>query len=368
MDFQKSLMLSLLCGTMANGIGCSQVSFGPGPSNPAANQTNQSVGGLNSHSETFNFDNNQYSGKVDILFVVDNSVSMSPLQNNMTTNFSSFMNGFIARNFDYHLAVTTTEAYLSLPQFHNSPGVAQFRDGAGSNLSNIFDITVQVPSPIATFVTNASIGSTGSGDERAFSSIKATLDSNLNAGFLRSDSFMAIVILSDEDDFSDPNRPEYSWTQSGGIVDHDYQNPGLESVDSYVSYLDQLTGTTGASRRYSVSAMTVLDSVCQAQHQSAGSESSIIGQRYIDISQKTGGELASICDANYGADLTNIADRVIQHSLPMVSLSITPIASSVQLTTTPADPALTWTVSGAKIIFNKMPNQGTTIRVDYNSN
>jgi len=61
-----------------------------------------------------------------------------------------------------------------------------------------------------------------------------------------------------------PTRPENVFT--GG--DHNYAQAGLETVDSYVTYLDNLTMTTGALRRYSVSAITVMDDACRAQHAS----------------------------------------------------------------------------------------------------
>ncbi len=40
-----------------------------------------------------------------------------------------------------------------------------------------------------------------------------------------------MIILSDEDDFSDMTRPEYSWTIRNGKADQSYSNPTLETVD-----------------------------------------------------------------------------------------------------------------------------------------
>src|ERR1700679_482844 len=48
--------------------------------------------------------------KMDILWVVDNSGSMLPNQNNLTSNFSSFITSFNtnSNSFDFQMAVTTS--------------------------------------------------------------------------------------------------------------------------------------------------------------------------------------------------------------------------------------------------------------------
>src|SRR5690606_10339321 len=52
----------------------------------------------------------QVSGqKVDVLFVVDNSGSMSDEQNSLSTNFGSFLTGANQWNTDYQVGVVTTD-------------------------------------------------------------------------------------------------------------------------------------------------------------------------------------------------------------------------------------------------------------------
>jgi hypothetical protein len=51
------------------------------------------------------------NNKIDILWVVDNSGSMDSLQANLNRNFSSFINNFQSKGFDFQLGVTTTDAY-----------------------------------------------------------------------------------------------------------------------------------------------------------------------------------------------------------------------------------------------------------------
>jgi hypothetical protein len=311
------------------------------------------------------------NSNIDILWVIDNSSSMTPLQTNLVSNFQSFITQFQTKGFDFHMAVTTTDAYLAGAFWDNNPSRSVFRDGLSPNFTGVFDILSTTPNLSSVFVTNASQGANGSGDERAFASIQAALGNSSNTGFLRSDSFFAIIILSDEDDFSDPTRPEDSWEYQGGIPDHDYADPNLMTVDSMVSYLDGITSSTGSTRRYSVSSIAVLDSNCLAIHQPQ-STSSIIGQRYIDIGNATSGILGSICDASYANSLLAIQQQIIELGTQFY-LSRIPIVSTIVVIvnnqTVPQDPNNGWTYNSAanSIVFHgtAVPAGGSSIQVDF---
>ncbi len=261
--------------------------------------------GLSESSAEFNQSKGSFTDKIDILWVVDNSLSMAPIQSNLSDNFGAFISTFQSKHFDYQMGVTTTEAYLG-------GSMAKFRDGTdATGHTGIFTILPTTPNLNNVFVTNLMQGTGGSGDERAFSSFKAALTSPLNGGFLRPNAFLAVVILSDEDDFSDSARC------SGCPSDHDYASPTLDSVNSYVSFLDGITGSGGANKKYSVSSIAALDSNCVLDHSST-STSTIVGQRYIDIASKTGGVLGSICDKSYAAALDKIQARILELSTQFV--------------------------------------------------
>jgi hypothetical protein len=302
-----------------------------------------------------------------MLWVVDNSGSMGPLQSNLTTNFNSFISSFIAKGFDFHLSVTSTDSYLSGSFWNNNPLLAQFSDGGydGSGQTGVRIIDQNTSNITTTFVHNATLGSSGSGDERAFSSFKAALNSSYNTAFLRPDSFMAVLILSDEDDFSDPTRCE------GCGTDHNYSDPNLETVDSYVSYLDTLTNTTGALRRYSANAIAVLDSTCQQSH-AQQSPSTIIGQRYIDLANQTSGVLGSVCDTSYANALSAITEHILELGTQFY-LNVIPVPSTIVVivngVVVPNDPTNGWTyISAANSIMfhgSAIPAQGSSIEVDF---
>lgn len=321
--------------------------------------------------QTFSQSTYQVNNKIDVLWVVDNSSSMTPLQQNLVANFNTFISNFQSKGYDFHIAVTSTDAYLSGAAFRNNPSLAKFKDGAPGAETGVFMLTNDTPNLVSTFVANGSLGQTGSGDERAFSSIKASLDSSLNSGFLRTDSFLAVIILSDEDDFSDPTRPEDSFGYTGGIADHDYSDPNLETVASYVSYMDTLTASTSSNRRYNVNAITVLDNTCLASH-SAQAPSSIIGQRYISFANSTNGVLGSICDSNYANSIQLIQQRVIELSTQFV-LDRAPVESSIKVVVNNVsianDATNGWTYSSStnSITFHgtAVPSQGASISVSF---
>jgi hypothetical protein len=360
--------------------------------------SNKSSFSLLPAGQAFKQSNSSTSNKVDLLWVIDNSRSMSPSQNNILNNISAFTTNFQSKNLNYKLAVTTTEAYLAGPNFANNASYSKFRDGStlynvnpdgsyGSVSYNqhtgIFVIIPTVLNLIQTFSTNAYQGDQGSGDERAFKSIQRALEDSQNAGFHRSDAYLAVIILSDEDDFSGDNRVEGSWIgQLPGetnaqyaaryVPDHSYSAPTLDTVDSYVSYLDTVTASTPANRHYNVSSIAVLDNACLTSHKAAGSPDSVIGQRYIDLATKTNGSLGSLCDTNFSATLTNIQEKILELSSQFF-LSRTPRVETISVVVNNAtisnDAANGWTYNSTtnSIVFHgaSIPVEGANIAINF---
>jgi len=327
--------------------------------------------GIEADAQAFQQNPAKVNNQIDILWVVDNSGSMSPFQKNLVDNFSNFIADFQQKSFDFQIAVTTSDSYLATPRYRNEPDLARFRDGLESNVTGIPVITSSTPNLLDVFVKNATVGSKGSGDERAFQSLFAALKSPLNSGFLRSGSFLAIVILSDEDDFTDFSRPEASYSQPDGIKDHDYKNPGLAPVNEVVQQLDALTGSTAADRRYNVSAITITSEACRAEHAKTFA-GALIGQRYIDLAQKTNGELGSICDASFARSLDFIQRRIVELSTQF-KLNRKPNPDSIRVvingTLVPRDPLNGWSYNADtnSILFHGtgVPPAGTDIRIAF---
>jgi hypothetical protein len=131
--------------------------------------------------------------QVDVLWVVDNSGSMSGEIDNLSSTFSVFINGFVALGLDYQIGVVTTDM--------DNPAQS------GKLLGSPNIITPASADPVADFVAATDQGSSGSGDERgldaAYAALTDPLILNENAGMVRPGSNLSIVVVTDENDSSD---------------------------------------------------------------------------------------------------------------------------------------------------------------------
>ena len=133
--------------------------------------------------------------KLDVLFVIDNSGSMSSSQTNLANNFSSFIDRFISKGYDFKIAITTTDAFYGDQFLNYSPSgngtpcslcnanQARFRSGVTPApvyviASENYDLLIDTERNRlkSEFAANVQVGISGSGDERVFSSFKAAFD------------------------------------------------------------------------------------------------------------------------------------------------------------------------------------------------
>jgi hypothetical protein len=178
--------------------------------------------------------------KVDILFVIDNSGSMAEEQASLLANFGSFMNVLESIEGglpDVHIGVVSSDTGIGY-----TAGGCNL-DGDNGRLQNTARIVgcsppsgyfikdVQTTPPAgtscednpdacrdrnydaeaglaATFSCIARIGTTGCGLEQHLEGMKRALDGRNpeNAGFLRPDAYLAVILLADEDDCSAKNN------------------------------------------------------------------------------------------------------------------------------------------------------------------
>ncbi|OFZ31261.1 MAG: hypothetical protein A2622_01320 [Bdellovibrionales bacterium RIFCSPHIGHO2_01_FULL_40_29] len=251
--------------------------------------------------------------KLDVLFVVDNSGSMSSSQTNLANNFPSFINYFKSKGYDFRIAVTTTDAFYG-DQFVSS----------GCSLCNISQtefrgtpkfVDNNTPDLEATFAANVQVGTTGAPDERAFSSFKAALGSSLNATFHRPDAFLSVIIVSDEEDFS---HDDISQNES-------YSQPTLHSAASYKTFLETFTAGQATSD-FSVSTISILDETCRA---SLGSGRKI-GVRYMELADLTGGTKNSLC-TSFATILDNISTSIATQTQAQFQLNKKPVIESIRV-------------------------------------
>lgn len=297
----------------------------------AACSENKSSYSILATSEVFQEANNSINSRVDVLWIVDNSHSMLSSQQALTQNFPSFMTQFVAKNLDFQMAVATSDAYLADPMFAsfytNFPFLydsgqpqsykAKFRDGVGSTHTGVFTLLPSTLDLNNTFVTNALQGVDGYGDERPFQSMMAALDSSHNTGFVRNDGFLAVISLSDEDDFS--------WNGTG-YLDGQYADNRLYTIDDMVDYLDTKTGSTATRKKYSFNSIAIQDAACLATLNNSFSGRRI-GTRLNALADDTEGQKLSLC-GDFATGLQDIAEQILTAATEYF-LTREPIPSSI---------------------------------------
>jgi hypothetical protein len=159
-------------------------------------------------------------GKVDFLFVIDNSESMLAHQQNLVANFPAFITGIqdtLEEVDDYQVGVISTDEYVyaggdcgshlsGLVSSTPSGGYCgPFADG-GNYMTHEDDLA-------ATFPCAAQLGAAGDYYEKPMQALVEAVQEPLDApglcneGFLREDSLLVVVVITDEAD--GPGDNEY---------------------------------------------------------------------------------------------------------------------------------------------------------------
>lgn len=322
-------------------------------------------------ASTQKFSQDIQDNRVDVLWVIDNSGSMAPVQQNLADNFPSFMQNFVNAGFNFNIAVATTDAFMALSQFSGSydPGnpyweglpqeyKARFRDGLGSTHSGHYVLNPLTPNLNDAFITNIMQGTQGSGDERSLQSFKTALQSPLNAGFKRDGVFLAVIIVTDEDDFS----------HDGTTHVGNYTYPGLHTAASYKDYLDQLTLSSADYKNYSVNSVSIND---LDDPQCVGKLHSVsrVAVRVQELVDLTNGKKANLC-GDFATELEGLAGNIISLASRFSLGTADPIPESIVVYVNGAQMGShQWTYDEASnsIIFAEghTPPSGSDINVTF---
>ncbi len=139
--------------------------------------------------------------KADLLLVLDNSCSMNDEQASLASNFNAFIQFASQQQVDWQIGVTTTDM---------QPGGEEGRLVGDGNNPRI--LTPSTPDVANKFKAKVNLGTFGSGTEMGFEpalrALTAPLSASDNAGFVRSDANLAVVVISDEEEQS-PQASSY---------------------------------------------------------------------------------------------------------------------------------------------------------------
>ncbi|MEW6432584.1 MAG: vWA domain-containing protein [Myxococcota bacterium] len=233
----------------------------------------------------------QAASKIDVLWVIDNSGSMAPRQDNLARNFQAFINEFTKNAIDFRIAVTTTDIFKEAGAFVGNPKV----------------LAPTTPNLINAFAANVKVGIAGSPYEVGMEAARMSIEKQKTANaalvdtckrscptsnpsclvdcetktvfpFLRPDAYLYLVFVTDEDDKSSQDvRFFYRYFETAKGVGND------GTVTTAAIMGDVPTNACGATP----------------------------GAKYQALSALTGGEVGSICDDNFSATLKKLASNAV---------------------------------------------------------
>ena len=273
-------------------------------------------------------------GKVDILWLVDGSGSMSEEQQYLGSNFSAFINQLTQVDADFQLAVTSLDAcHDQIPsdkaqricpaEYGGSPSThlrGSFRGVSGRKVLKRGD-----PDLATKFQSYTSVGTENSGFEHGMKSAQMAVEKVLsgeNESLLRSGSFLTVIIVSDEEDDG------IGLGMNDAYSNHNYVQEGYTtfrySDSDLINYLNSVKG----QGNFSISAITGTRDpnsghMCTSPHSNPLEE----GTQYISAANKTGGVIQSICETNWDHALTEMGVDM-QSQITQITLTDRPAATS----------------------------------------
>ncbi|MBU53153.1 MAG: hypothetical protein CL920_31040, partial [Deltaproteobacteria bacterium] len=275
---------------------------------------------------------------VDILFVVDDSGSMSGDQQKLASNFKTFITWASNLNVDFHIGVISTDVTTC------SGHPCRSGRPPGCLHGSIKYITPSTPNLNAVFQTNAIVGTSGSavekGLEAAYKALSPpmTTDPKCNLGFYRPDASLSMVFISDENDQS--------------------PNP----IHFYVNFFRSLKGSRNADliRASGIGPSKITNGTCSGSC------------RYFEVSKQMKGIYQEIRSTNWKQTMTNIASASFGYrSQFFLSRKAAAASLSVKVNGVVVieDPRNGWQYDPVtnSISFSKgqLPPPGATIQVAY---
>ncbi|MBM4281472.1 MAG: choice-of-anchor D domain-containing protein [Deltaproteobacteria bacterium] len=306
---------------------------------------------------------------VDVLFVVDDSGSMSDDQAQLAGNFPQFFTASNVDDADYHIAVTTTLTVGSgcIP----TPGSPSCPDddmsGYYTSCSNDRFLTRSSSDPQGQFACNVrvsdnrnpdrSASDSGEGGLRAaynFLSAPKIDDPAINGGFLRDNAKLHVIIVTDEPD------------QSRG------------PTDLYVDFFRNLKGFRNES-------LVAVSAIAKRDGQTCNRDDADVGdERYEAVVDALNGRFQSLCDQDWSGSMRALGldsiglqvEFFLSRAATESSLSVcvrsgssTAACQPVAATTDGAPNGWFYDPAANSVVFNpgSVPPRGSRVEVRYDA-
>jgi hypothetical protein len=261
-------------------------------------------------------------GLLDIMIVIDESASMAEEQSNLSTKLSALLSS--VKDSNWQIGVITTDK----------------RKSALRGIIKKGDVNAETA-----FKSAVTAGTAGSGDERG---IYQAVTGLKTAGFLRSNSAVAVLIVSDEDNCS-----------SGPT-----SSSCLSAADKNYTYLtDYLTNTAGRALNTEARVFAII--YRSSDTKATCSTASNMGKVYEAAVTASGGATGSICAADYTSTLNAMSINIASILKNQWALKQIPDAGSLKVFVNDVEISTGFTLLASNLAFSEKPALGTAIRVEY---
>lgn len=296
------------------------------------------------------------SNEVDILWIIDNSVSMRNEQEAVAAGAQDFIGRLTTTDIDFHMGVITTDVSTSNPD-------------AGALLGTPSVLTPSTPSYVQEFQERVLQGTEGDDQERglqaAITALTAPMTNTRNVGFLRDEAMLSIIVLSDENDCSDFGALGANSTGEDCYSEYDKLTPVADLVR-------ELRELKEDSNRVIFSGIVGPDA-------SENCDDSVPGKRYFTAIDMLNGVTGDICQTDYGAVMDALGE-ITSGILTSFSLDYVPDPETIVVTVdipgqgaheVPQDGNNGWTYNddptSPAIDFHgtEIPPRGSEITVEY---
>ncbi len=299
---------------------------------------------------------------VDILLVMDDSNSMSVDNQHISTRLQGFVTDLEASGINWQMCMTLTHAVDIGTKDTYFWGGSIFWKGltTGNKMvlkkgqANVYSIIVNTIKAFPESVLFDEERAIKAAYHHAYNGDPSAADAS---GCYRKKAGLAVIILSDEDEFSvggDCTQAVYTG-----------ECKPLEMEDIPANYVKQVQNIFGADKRLVVNSIIVRpgDLACKKQQDASG-PTSHYGYKYKELSELTSGGVTSICEKDYSTNLKYFKDRIVS-SLASVPLECDPIGAEVNVKVTPEVSQMTTRIENQALIFTPKIPAGREIQIKY---
>ncbi|MFZ3229502.1 MAG: hypothetical protein WA160_04805 [Pseudobdellovibrio sp.] len=331
------------------------------------------------------------SGKVDILFISDNSASMSVIQAAIAQKFSGFIQNLDNKKIDYHVAITTTDVESvktkKLTTFANG---LTYLSNSDSNRINYFSAAIVRTDTIAcesfiggmfntygtSFQSRTDYGTgyltnCASPDTRGIYTGNLVVSENADS-FIRTDANLNIILISNDD-----------VRQGRYLNDASYALADTDKSQTFTAMMAQKY----PNKYWDFNSIIVKDNICKqsqtlknyqgvviTNEQNLPAVSGGIGTEYanlsnsaavdIDNNPRSRGQILDICQSSYSQNFDLMATQITE-AARLFSMKCTPLsAPTVERSSNPSLSVPFHWDGADKIVFQR-GSEGIPVTVKY---